>query len=663
MANVRGTGLRDLAAVGVLLAAAAAIAWPVLTDGHSTYLDNPAHVAEVRSLLSEARSGWSDIAHCGFPLGTLHSPLWYGLLTALVRAGLPLASGYAALLFLGFVSPALAVYAVARRRLGAVAAGGLAFLLLVQRPVIVGLGSALGGMWTFYIASGALILLIDRLTRPCRTGRDVAWIAGLTGLIGLTHLYAIVALVVVAAVEIVRWLASRPRDRGELSRKAGAAVLGAAVAAWYWAPVVMAWATSDLHPQNLTPLMALARLALATDVLSLVHGRAFTAGTPVLESIPMFALTLLGLGSIAFFRRRADDVPLHGFALAGALFVLVALVAPLTEVTFLGPNSWRLLYFVRIGLALAAVPLLVEMSARLHRRAAAKSAGAAGIAVLLVLVALWSLWCGRPLRAEVPPSNGREMAEVRSLWSWLRVNRSDDWGRVYIQDTFQTPPRDASLARSHILALTASETGVRQLGATYTVVPYATAAWTSSELGRLFWMTMGNPEEFRRLLAFMRASNSTHLVTADPEMRSRLLMTPAFEELWRSERFAVLRLNGIAPTWVEPMARGMTVDVERFEPGSVALSYVAAERGDAFFLKSSYHPFWRASPAGVVTLSEESSGLMRVEALAPGSGRLELLYRVPAWPRWLSLLGAAFTIWLARRRGGHGPVGEGGSAR
>ncbi len=659
MANDRGSRLRDLAAVGFLLAAAVAIAWPILAGGHLTYIDNPAHVAEVRSLLSEARGGWSDTAHCGFPLGTLHSPLWYGLLTVLIRVGLPLAAGYAAMLFLGFVSPALALYAIARRRLGVVAAGGLAFLLLVQRPAIVGLGSALGGMWTFYVAAGALILLIDRLARPCRTSRDVAWIAGLTGLIGITHLFALVALVIVAAVEILRWFAVRPRDRGELTRRAGAAMLGAGVAAWYWIPVVVAWATSDLHPQNLAPVMALARLALATDVLALLRGSVFTAGTPVLESVPMLALTVLGLASIALFRRRPDDAQLHGLALAGTLFVLVALVAPLTQTRLLGPNSWRLIYFVRIGLALAAVPVVSALSARLPRRAT----GAAGIGVLALLAILWTFLGGSQLRAQTPPSSGSEMAEVRSLWSWLGDHRSDDWGRLYVQDTFMTPPRDASLARSHILALTASETGVRQLGATYTVVPYTTAAWTSSELGRLFWMTVDSPEQFMQLLAFMRASNSTHLVTADPDMRSRLLMTPAFDELWRSERFAVLELNEIVPRWVEHVTDGMTVEVERFEPGNIQLSYDAAGTGDAFFLKSSYHPFWRATPAGVVALSEEKSGLMRVEALAPRSGGLELVYRAPEWPRWLSLLAAAFTIWLARRRGPHGLTGESGSAR
>ena len=72
-----GNLLPDLLATGTLLVTSLVIAWPVLQGGQITYIDNPAHLAEAHSLAHDAYRGWSEAAYCGFPLGTLHSPLWY----------------------------------------------------------------------------------------------------------------------------------------------------------------------------------------------------------------------------------------------------------------------------------------------------------------------------------------------------------------------------------------------------------------------------------------------------------------------------------------------------------------------------------------------------------------------------------------------------------
>ena len=155
----------DVVAVLFLVAAALVVAWPILTGGYLTYADNAAHIAEIYALAFEDGGGWSDIAFCGFPIGTLHSPLWYGGVAALVRAGVPAGFLYAFALFIGFIAPPLALYFVARRYLRSLTAGFLAYLLLVQRPSLVGLGTPLAGMWTYYIAAALFIALVWRLGR------------------------------------------------------------------------------------------------------------------------------------------------------------------------------------------------------------------------------------------------------------------------------------------------------------------------------------------------------------------------------------------------------------------------------------------------------------------------------------------------------------------
>jgi hypothetical protein len=303
----------DVLAVTVLVVSGVAIAWPVLRGGYLTYLDNPCHLAEVYAAAFEARNGWSEIAFCGFPIKTLHSPLWYGTLAWLVRIGLPAGPLYASCLALGFLAPSLALYFTARRRVSVPAAAVLAYLLLAQRPAIVGVGSALGGMWTFYMASAGLILLVDRLARPCRSGADLASIAGLTGFILVTHLFTVVPLGLLVLLHV--WLALERKRIGPkvLFCQLGAGMVGVAAAAVYWLPMVLAREHAVIVPQNLSTKGLLARLFLPTDVLDLLNGR-FPAfdGSLVLSALPMVALVGLGLAGTSQLSRRSDDAAVSG---------------------------------------------------------------------------------------------------------------------------------------------------------------------------------------------------------------------------------------------------------------------------------------------------------------------------------------------------------------
>ncbi len=651
----------DVVAVAVLVASAVVVAWPILAGGYLTYLDNPAHLAEALSLAGEGRSGWSDIAYCGFPVGLLHSPLWYGLLALLVRVGVPAAAAYSFFVFFGFVAPPLALYAVARRHLTVPRAALLSYALLVQRPAIVGMGSALGGMWTFYIAAAALVLLVGRLARPCLRARDAAWIAGLVGVAGLTHLFAFVALVVLAIVDLVVSSVVAGRRRTALRRLAGWS-LGVVLATWYWAPMLLSRGNVVASTQNLSPGAALARLLVPTDMLRLLAGR---IGPPdalfLAEVVPILALVGLGVAGAFLLRRRRDDVPIYGLALAAAVLVLVAVVAPLSGTALLGHVSWRLLYFVRIGLALVAIRTVASIPApRALRRPGRANLLRAGAAVLAVVALLGATMWGGRLRRVVPPVDGPEMAEVRSLWSWLESNRGDGWGRVYLQDTFATPPRDAKLARSHVLAMTAHSAGVRQLGAAY-VIPYPTAGWTSADLGRIFGLPLDHPDEIKRLLAYARLGNTTHLVTADPQAAAKLSSVDAFEELHRSGRFVVFRIRGTESRWIELLTGGVEVELVEGGPASDDPGYMEFRRRPpsqedvTVLVKTSYHPFWEAW-GETAWVAPHESGLIELHDLSPGLKSAALQYRPPWWPPIVTIL--AFVSLIAIAIAGSRPHAE-----
>jgi hypothetical protein len=625
----------DALAAATLVVTGAVIAWPILAGGYLTYLDNPAHLAEVYAIAFEAKNGWSEIAFCGFPIGILHSPLWYGVLGLLVRIGLAAPPLYAACLLLGFVAPSLAVYAVGRRALSPAPATLLAWLLLVQSPAVVGVGSALGGMWTFYVASAGFVLLVDRLTLPCRAYRDLAWIAGLVGFILLTHLYTVVPLALLAVAHV--WVSAgrrRPDPLG-VPFQASAASLGVAAAAIYWAPLLAARGSLAIVPQNLNPAMVLARLAVPTHVFDLLKNEAPRLAPAVaLASLPMLVLTALGVAGVFFWRRRVSDAPLYGAVVAATLLVLLLFVAGEFDVKWLGPGSWRLLYFVRIGLAFSAIPLVVRIARGVsldHHGFARASVAAAAVAAVAL-----GWWIGAPLRAAVPPPNGPGMTEVRGLWDWLRENKGDDWGRVYLQDTFGQPDAGVPLSQSHILALTAHRSGVRQLGATYGVAPYRTALWTPSEFGTLFRRFVGDDDDLSTTGALMARSNVTHLITSDVSTRQKLESEYGIDAIHSTGRFTVFKTQ-IECEWVRGEGADVAVDLEELATGRYRFSVRSGKRPGQLTVKSTAFPGWRLNAPGASRLRTDYYGLIALEGLPEGEFDVEIEFRPDRRPAWLSV--------------------------
>jgi len=621
----------DLLAVTALVLTGVVISWPILRGGYLTYVDNAAHLTEIYSLAFDAHNGWSDAAFCGYPLGNLHSPLWYGLLGLFVRAGLPAGALYAFCLLLAFMAPALALYYVARRRLSPWLALTVAYVLLIQRPSFLGLGSALGGMWTHYLAAAALILLIDRLTREVQDAVNIVWIAVLVGFIGMTHFFAYVALIIVGAFHVARSLLRIRSGGSALGLQIVAGIIGVVASARYWAPTLLTSEHTTIYPQNLPFDFVVARLLVPTNVLSLVFGKAPALSPQTLiEAVPMVLLVATGIAGFVRLRGSRSSLALYGGVLAVVMFVLVAFVAPARNATFLGPVSWRMLYFVRIGCALGAVGLLIQLGPRIRFRPQT-STSFGGVALMILLGGLWSM----PVARATPGIGSIEMQEVSAVWEWLRDTDSRGWGRVYVQDTFHTAPLNVSLKNSHVMAMTGQRAGVRQLGATYGVVPYPTATWTMGEFGTLYRRLADTPERQAEILRLMDRTNVTHVVVADPRMATDLERMNAFELLRRWRRFHVFARPGAASVWVSGEAGAVDTD---FQTGRMEIRIPAGEAPGPLLVKVAFHPFWEVSGSGTATIRSDDEGLILLENTKAGES-VVLEYIPPRWPALVSTLG------------------------
>ena len=610
-----------------------AVSLPLGPGGLALYLDNPPHLAEIHA----AASGpWSDDAWCGFPVGSLHSPLLYAPLVWVARAGGPVDLFYFAAVLLGFLAPPVALYRVARGYLAPGAAGLAAFLLLIQRPAIVGVGSAFGGMWTFYLASGLFILLTGILARP--PARPPWRVAALTGLILASHLFPVAPVVLVAGSALLLHLARHRLTLVQGAVLAGCLVLGLMAAAGYWLPMLLAGELTHLDPQVLAPGQILARLVVPTDILAMLTNRPleWTADT-MLGAVPMLLLTLAGLGGALLVKSRRDDGPLYGLILAAAVLFMLTVVVGRLDVKVLGPVTWRLLYFARIGLALAALPLLARLPAMGSRR----------IGLLVPVFVGIAFWSGQPLAENAPDPDAAGMQDVRRVWSWLETRDTSGWGRIHLQDTFQLSPGPQGMGASHVLALTARETGVRQVGAAYSIAPYPTVAWTASEFSTLFGKFILQPGDVQYVVDKCWFANATHILTSDPRTADLLKASGAFRSLFRAGRFEVLHWSDYAGAWANRFEDGAGIPGVDFAPGRIAMSLEAADRTTGLLVKSTFHPFWRVTGPAGVAIAQHPSGLIEVRKPEAVTGNLELNYRPPAWPGLISLLAAAAIAFLA----------------
>jgi len=613
-----------LVGMGFLIALSVVMGWSALRVGSFWYLDNPAHLAEIMERVQPNWSGWSDLAFCGFPLGQWHSPVAYGVLAGLVRLGAPLGVVYTLALWTAFLFPALVLFFGARKRTGEIRAVLLASLLLLQPSALVGIASAWGGMWTFYLAAGGLLWLMQRWS----SGRGgLLGDAVLIGAIGLTHLFVFVTIPLLALLRILVSFRRTPSEGRPPVAVIGACLVGVLAATAYWLP---AWLVQSggWTPQNLSPGRVLWALAVPSNL------QVLTSAAPIawrefwqLGTLPM--LTLIGLGLFGGLRpaRSGKSHPgrfglLFALAVLAGLLLLPMLPAALNWVW--GPASWRLLYLARLGLVWSAVEVLASRQPRpMNASAFGRRLAVGG----LLLIALgWGI--AAPLRQAIRDPGKKSHREVHALWDAIRSSTTpDDPGRIYLQDTYQNPDIPPGLARtSHILAFTAAATGVRQLGAYYGMAPQPTAAWTSSEFGRLCGVRPGDSQAISTVLERLRRGACSRMVVSSPIWIQVLDGQEGITRQYQSDWFTLFQLGDLEPNGIEILRPGeIEIDIDVFAPDK------------PIRISQAWHPDWRLddarSPAHLVS---DESGLLRIDKLPPGTHPVQLRYAPPHWPRWIS---------------------------
>jgi hypothetical protein len=631
----------DAFAVFALLGTSVVIALPILRGGYFTYVDNSVHLAEIYEL-ARSHGDWTEIGFAGFALGTLHSPLWYPLLAAVVRLGVPLEPVYAALLLLSFAAPSLALYFCTRARCGSFRAALVAYLLLVQPQVTWGIGSPLGGMWTHALAAAGFTILAELWTRDTLTLVQQFVAAAVLALVLVTHSFAWPAVALLALIVVVQGRRARTLSDDELGKRAVGAAIAAAAAAKYWLTFLMSADPEAAPIQRLRPSELLARLLLPADPMYLTDGRlreSIRWDLHLTDAIPAFSL--VGLGVYGFFRRRApkDTFARTGFWLATSMLACLV-VHRYVKLPFLGPVAWRLLSWVDTGFAWSAVAgvsaLPLERVPSLARRF--------GAPVLALSSAALGFWWGLPLRHEADSNFDVERAHLERLWAWLRKNARPEWGRVYLHDTFGYGWDGPGLAHSHVLALTSHYANTLQIGTYYGVVPYR-LRWTLSEFDTFFGSWSPSRDW---VLEAMGKVNASVLVVSNDEMKQWLLRTGVCDVLYEVARYAVLRVRGLENRFVAELTPSNHAGPVRFELGSIEFPLDAGYPRTRVLVKTGYHPWWRLDGIPGAMLRESPEGFLVIDRIPAGHFEVRLRYEPSAIPGAVSAAGiSALLGWAA----------------
>ena len=636
-------GREDIAALVMLLGTAAVVSFPIWRGGYLTYIDNSVHIAEILELSRNDARGWSEIAFGGFPLGTLHSPIWYPLLAFVTRLGVPIGPLYGAMLLLGLVSTPLAIYATARKRTTATRAGFLAYLVLVQPAMLWGIGSPLAGMWTNALASAALVFLTDLYARPSLSAWEHLAVSALLGFAVLTHLFVLPIVVFLLAITTTIHNADETLTKGEFIRRACGVAVAAAVSAKYWLTFTLTTDPKRVPHQALHPLHVAARLFLPADPIYLGDNRleeALRGDLHFIDAVPIFLL--IGLGVAGALRKPRKDPLVRTGVILAAVVIGSLLLDRYRPVKLLGPVSWRLIESARMGLALAAIPVLNALPFQ--------KIPAVGRALGAVLAVALGVFWGAPLRHDSPESTETELVEVRALWAWLKENSRPEWGRLYLQDTFGWEWLRGGLAQSHALVLTHEHTRLPQLGTYYGIVPYP-LRWTLSEFDGFY--TTRLPEK-AWVLEAMHRTNAGAVVTSSRSVYESILRTDAFDLLYKSATYAVWRRRDAKDDPLDPLTPSNHLSNVKFETGEISFDLRADDAVSQVLTRTQWHRSWRLSGIPNARLRSSPDGFLMIDRIPKGTYRATVRYEPSPLPAIVSAFGVAalagWAVFLLRAR-------------
>lgn len=625
--------------------------------------DNAVHQAEISALkeivLAEQSwwSGWYEGDFAGYPLLVYQYPLGKWLVALLsFLPGLSLETAYKWFVFLSWLFPALVTVRMLGRR-----GYSLLTLLTVSAFYLACFDAfllSLAGMWNQYLSAGLFLIAVDCILKMLNSGciRQVAIAALWTSVAAVSHQFMLVLLPVV-------WLtvmSHTVRRRGVFSRETCFLLLlpflSLLLSAWYFLPIFATWDWPGfvVSPMDWYNLCSSLFPIVSSDLL---RTEGFSScGNPriFLYSLGMIAALIWGFSGMAFLvsggKKEGNRDPLFITA-AGILIGVTGLIllvlwepVPFFRSFTLSVGGGRLALYLLLPLMLLSALSLEPLPG--NRPAGIKRKMLCLLPLLLLIPNL--AWASVSRSFPLPEilyiegEGDRRTEEMKGLdrvFAWLKAHGVPGEGRVLFQDTAYNF-RNHQLFWSHALARGRGETGLWSLGSSgqlFVPTDPLTRTQGISIFGKI--RSEMTPEELGEKLKLF---NCRWALSCEPELESLLRSCDSVEPVISEGRFTLFRTLGEL-NWAEIVeGEGEVRTIRQTDSRRIMEAEILSPAGALIMVKSSYHPWWRASLNGDDIPAERGQPDQLLRVKIPGEGRFQinLEFRPPRLlPVFLTFIG------------------------
>jgi hypothetical protein len=218
--------------------------------------------------------------------------------------------------------------------------------------------------------------------------------------------------------------------------------------------------------------------------------------------------------------------------------------------------------------------------------------------------------------------------QVKDLWTWLGENIDRNEGRIVYQDTYFTGSPDMPFFFSHIMILSAVNTGLPQLVCTHSIEsPCANSRQLFMEKNCIFGLPVNKLSDMQ-IYKLMKLFNGHYIVSCEDNLRNKLSISNLFLLKSSFPPFTVFEVkNKNSITLFEFNHIGTKYDILSWKDNHMVLNIENPAENNTMLLKITWHPYWKAFINNKeAAVSRNQIGFMEINLPEKGNLKVELKY-------------------------------------
>jgi hypothetical protein len=617
--------------------------YPSLTDGYITASDNPIHLYKtyflIDHLIPEQKwiNGWCLLDYAGYDIFLAYPPLIYFLIAIVhyITGFSIILSHKLIFIFTYFLAGAGAYYFLRNKASFLIAfLGSIIFMLC---PILYSIQVC--GMIAF-IFSVALSLFFFRLIEIFHNDMSMYNLLKASLLLSLimpAHIFSLIASFIFLFSSFFIKLLSGGKKKEILVKYALLSIIPFLINIYYFYSLItnkIVFSAFDMigkPPQHPTYSSS----ALIWEILncSFIWNSNVTFSVNIYNNIVFFLFFLIDLlafaGLVYYFKyeRKKDST---SFGLVMIVFSLIIMF--IHSICYL-PEKFQILFltqeYLTARLMVFFLLVVLYFAAKFFNNI--KTGHLRKVFYILLIILTCFEFSKRVSVAErtlslfdkIPVSE-----QVKDLWTWLGENIDRNEGRIVYQDTYFTGSPDMPFFFSHIMILSAVNTGLPQLVCTHSIEsPCANSRQLFMEKNCIFGLPVNKLSDMQ-IYKLMKLFNGHYIVSCEDNLRNKLSISNLFLLKSSFPPFTVFEVkNKNSITLFEFNHIGTKYDILSWKDNHMVLNIENPAENNTMLLKITWHPYWKAFINNKeAAVSRNQIGFMEINLPEKGNLKVELKY-------------------------------------